>query len=686
MATVEPPRHSSPRRLLDASDLPRVRLLSDIALHPAGSAVAVTESQLDEAADRARSRLLVVDAGTGAETVLEPGADPAFPRWSPDGSRLAFTAAADGGERQVWLYEPASGGVACVTREPHGVDGAPGWSPDGRALVYPALVPAATAASPDGVHGSGPPAYLVDAVTAKRDGVVPGTPLAGSRLRILDLAGGGAVDLTDCAGRDRQPAWSPDAAHVAFLSDRPAGAGTVTGHEALWLVSVHDKSLVRLTDGAGLAAAPVFAPDGTALAYIGNDARDDHAANRELRVVTLADGSTRALTVGLDITVGGCVQSDDPRGYGDAVLRWPGGDQGILCSFPSGGAVRVAWVPHLWAVRSLEDLTVIVSGERAVVSFDTSADGTTVAFIATDVTGPGEAWLAAGDGSWTRQLTSRNAGWLSEVELGEVSRQPVTSADGTLLDAWFVLPPRSLGSGPWPLVLTVHGGPHWPAGWRFSFEYQRLAATGLAVCVANPRGSQGYGVAFARSVQGSWGGDDFADVLAVAAAAAARPDVDPGRLVITGVSYGGYMTCWAIGHTGIFRAAIAENPVTDLVSYFGTAEDGGSVAAVELGGAPWDRPDFYRERSPVTHAAAVTTPLLLVHAELDQGCPIGQSEQMFSSLRRLGREVEMLRIPGEGHLIVLTGSGAHRLQRWAAIDAFLSRHLGRQLNTERSST
>jgi dipeptidyl aminopeptidase/acylaminoacyl peptidase len=106
---------------------------------------------------------------------------------------------------------------------------------------------------------------------------------------------------------------------------------------------------------------------------------------------------------------------------------------------------------------------------------------------------------------------------------------------------------------------------------------------------------------------------------------------------------------------------------------------------VELGGAPWDRPDFYRERSPVTHAAAVTTPLLLVHAELDQGCPVGQSEQMFSSLRRLGREVEMLRIPGEGHLIVLTGSGAHRLQRWAAIDAFLGRHLGLQLNTERSS-
>jgi dipeptidyl aminopeptidase/acylaminoacyl peptidase len=245
-----------------------------------------------------------------------------------------------------------------------------------------------------------------------------------------------------------------------------------------------------------------------------------------------------------------------------------------------------------------------------------------------------------------------------------------------------VLPPRTLGSGRWPLVLAVHGGPHWPAGWRFSFEYQRLAARGMVVCIANPRGSQGYGVAFARSNQGAWGGDDFADVMAVARAAAARADVDPGRLVITGVSYGGYMTCWTVGHTGMFRAAIAENSVIDLVSWFGTTDDGGSMAAVEFGGTPWDNPDFYRERSPVTHAADMTTPLLLVHAELDQGCPIGQSEQLFSSLRRLGRDVEMLRIPGEGHLIVLTGSVAHRLQRWAAIDTFLDG----QLNNERSSS
>lgn len=681
MATLKPPRHSTPRRPLNASDLARVRLLADVALRPDGSAIAVVESQLDEATDRARSWMLVVDTGTGAQTVLEPGADPALPRWSPSGDRLAFTAAMAGGERQVWLYEPASGAVTCVTREPCGVGGAPSWSPDGRALVYPALVTAATAAPSGGVRGSGPPAYFVDATTAKRDGVVPGTPVAGSRLRILDLADGGAVDLTGCAGRDRQPVWSPDGTHVAFLSDRPADEGAVTANEALWLVSVRDRSLVRLTDGAGLVTALAFSPDSTALAYIGNDSVDDHAANRELRVVRLADGSTRSLTAGLDITVGGCVQSDDPRGYGDAVLRWPAGDRGVLCSFLSGGTVRVAWAPVTRPARSLYDLATVVSGDRAVVSFDVSADAATVAFIAVDVTGPGEVWLVAGDGSGERQLTVRNAGWLAEIELGEVSRQRVTSTDGTQIDAWFVLPPRRLGSGPWPLVLAVHGGPHWPAGWRFSFEYQRLAARGLVVCVANPRGSQGYGAAFARSIQGSWGGDDFADLLAVAGVAAARTDVDPGQLVITGVSYGGYMTCWAIGHTGIFRAAIAENPVTDLVSYFGTAEDGGSMAAVELGGAPWDKPDFYRERSPVTHAAAITTPLLLVHAELDQGCPIGQSEQMFSSLRRLGREVEMLRIPGEGHLVVLTGSGAHRLQRWAAIDAFLDR----QFNTERSS-
>lgn len=680
MATLEPPPLSR-RRVLDARDLLQARLLSDVALHPGGSTVAVVESQPDETADRSRSRLVLVDTGTGAETVLTVDADPARPRWSPSGDRLAFIAGTEGA-RQVWLYEPASGGISCVTSEPHGVGGAACWSPDGCALAYPVLVPADVTGPPGSERAPGRPAYFVDALTAKRDGVVPGTPPTLSRLRILHLADGLVVDLTGCAGRDEQPVWSPDGTRIAFISNRPADGQATAATEALWLVGVRDRRLVRLTDGAGQVAAPVFSPDGTALAYIGNDARADHAANHELRVVTLVDGRTHALTAGLDVTVGVCVQSDDPRGYGDEVLRWPAGDRGILCSFPVGGAVRVAWVPVDRPVLALDDLCTVVSGNRAVVSFDVSADAATVAVVAVDVCGPGEVALVASDGSGERRLTARNAGWLAGVELGEVSRQHVTSADGSQIDAWFVLPPLSLGGGPWPLVLAVHGGPHWPAGWRFSFEYQRLAAQGLAVCVANPRGSQGYGVAFARSNQGAWGGDDFADVLAVADAAAARADVDKGRLAVTGVSYGGYMTCWAIGHTTMFRAAIAENPVIDLVSYFGTTEDGGSMAAAELGGAPWDNPDFYRERSPLTHAAAITTPLLLVHAELDQGCPIGQSEQLFASLRRLGRDVAMLRIPDEGHLVVLAGSVAHRFQRWAAIDAFLARHL----DTERRNS
>jgi dipeptidyl aminopeptidase/acylaminoacyl peptidase len=205
-------------------------------------------------------------------------------------------------------------------------------------------------------------------------------------------------------------------------------------------------------------------------------------------------------------------------------------------------------------------------------------------------------------------------------------------------------------------------------------EFRRLAEAGFRVLYLNPRGALGYGNAYAQANVGQWGGIDAGDLLAAVEAAAARHDVDETRIGVTGESYGGWMTNWLIATTGRFQAAVAQNSISDMRSEYLTTDDPPGFDW-DMGGAPWQQPDRYARQSPLAHIEQIRTPLLLVHSELDQNCPINQSEQLYTALRLLGREVEFLRIPGEGHLVNLVGRPSSRLARIRATDAWFRRHL-----------
>jgi dipeptidyl aminopeptidase/acylaminoacyl peptidase len=241
----------------------------------------------------------------------------------------------------------------------------------------------------------------------------------------------------------------------------------------------------------------------------------------------------------------------------------------------------------------------------------------------------------------------------------------VRSTDGTPIDAWL-----TTGEGRRPLLVNVHGGPHGAVGWRHTAEVQRLAARGYAVLTFNPRGSQGYGEAFATAIRGDWGGKDWTDITAAVDAATERPGIDPARVAIWGVSYGGFMAQWAIAHTNRFTCAVSENGLSNFLA----AWTNPGFWDLPMAGTPWTS-DRYVDRSPLTHADQIHTPLLLIHAEHDQVVPIAQSEQMQGALRLLGREVDLIRIPGEGHLMNLHGRPSSRARRAAALDAFLDRNL-----------
>jgi dipeptidyl aminopeptidase/acylaminoacyl peptidase len=228
------------------------------------------------------------------------------------------------------------------------------------------------------------------------------------------------------------------------------------------------------------------------------------------------------------------------------------------------------------------------------------------------------------------------------------------------IDAFLLKPPDFDPSRRYPLVLDVHGGPHGYYGYAFSPVQRCLAASGFLVVFANPRGSASYGRKFSMAVLRDWGGQDYADLMAVVDAVLERPYVDPERTGIYGYSYGGYMTAWTIGQTDRFKAAVCGAPVFDLVSAFGTSDIGYFWLEQETGGTPYQIPDWYAAHSPSTYLHRARTPTLIVQGEADLRCPLGQSEQMFVTLLKVGCQAELVRYPGGGHMFPWMGPPEHR--------------------------
>jgi len=536
------------------------------------------------------------------------------PCWSPDGRSLALCRA--GG---LWLVDVASGAAHALTAD-EGVT-EPAWSPDGARLAYTrdVLVP-----SPDGSRVDGLPGFY------RREREIRVVARDGRPLWTVDGHG---------------PRWSPAGERLAFLSPDLCwvdGAGPVH----------------RVTDGAGPVRGFAWSPDGRQLAYLGH--RHGTAADVNLRLwVAELDGAARDLTAGWTLGLGNPVRGDDPRGTGDAPVVWSAATGRVYVEVAAGGRGPLAWFDPATGRDGL-------AFEGDHVCLGPSAGGGKVAFVRADAANPGDVHLADEATGVSRALTAANP---AAVAAAVPTVALPVEADGVTVDAWLTAPP---GATARPLLVNVHGGPHNAVGWRFMAEVQRLAARGHAVLTLNPRGSQGYGEEFAQAIRGDWGGTDWTDVQAAVETAAALPTVDADRVAIWGVSYGGFMAQWAVAHSSRFAAAVSENGISNFAAVW----RGGGFWDLPMAGRPWSSPRFV-DRSPLMRADRIATPLLLVHAEDDHVCPVSQSDQLHAALTALGREVTLVRIPGEGHLMNHHGRPSSRARRAAAVDRFLDQHLGR---------
>ena len=662
---------------MQPADLAKVLNVADPAVAPDGTSVAVVVSRVDLDANRTCSAIWSVPVDGSPPRRLTTGDDAdAQPRWSPDGRLLAFTRTAKKGERSetslLVLPVDGPGEPATIAAGPESI-GSIAWSPDGTRLAWCARVPEVEPATSDRDR---PPRRITTFASRLDD--VGWTVDRRSQVHVAPADGTGEVrTVTGGPFEHREVQWSPGGVALVVAAGRHDG-WDLDEVVDLWLVDpdadpgadpdagAGASGLRRLTDGTRLWRHPAWSPDGTRIAAV---AYDPSLGWRNPRpyVLDVASGALIDLAPGLDRSFAPTPGDRSPVWEGDATL---------LASHEDRGRVPL--------VRLAADGSAapepVVEGDCWVNSFHAAAG-----VVATVVTDPGRLpELEVGE-----IRTTFTAEFVGEVPPMPVRRFAVASpaGDGDI-DAWIVAPEgfdpdEAGGTARWPLLLAIHGGPMTQYGERWFDEFQLLAAAGYVVVAANPHGSSGRTDAWQLAIRSpraavepgtGWGGIDAVDLLAVVDAALQRwPSLDESRVGVLGGSYGGFMTTWLLGTSDRFAAGCTERAVNNLLSEEWSADLAGSFHR-ELGVRHIDDPDEYLRMSPVTYAAGITAPVLILHSEQDLRCPTEQADALFVALRLGGhRDVEYWRFPGEGHELSRSGSPSHRIHRAEIINAFFER-------------
>ena len=648
-------------RPMRPDDILKIRFVSDPRISPDGRRVAFVLTSLSQERDEYLSNIWMVDTTGGAPPrrfTTGPGRDTA-PRWSPDGARLAFVSERERGKKGQLMVMPVEGGEALALTQLRNGVAAPAWSPDGTRLAFVSRVGGWQEPESEEERKKSRPARVVTTLKYRfnGEGFIHDRP---THVFVVPAAGGAPAQLTSGDCPDSDPAWSPDGHSIAFVSARHEDRDYDDATD-LWMVPAAGGTPRRVTDTIGPAMHPAFSPDGRTLAYLGRRHQNEFGRNVRVFTVPVEGGAPRSLTDVLD-------RSCAPL---DLAPIWSADGAWLTFAAEDAGALSVYRVRAAGGAPAPER---VIGGERAVMGVSAATDGT-LAFVVTDPVTPPEVATCAADGSGERHLTDFNAAWRAEVALARPERFRFERA-GLTVDGWIMKPVGFTAEGRYPGLLNIHGGPHAQYGWVFFDEFQVQAGAGYAVVYTNPRGSQGYGEAFTRAVVGDWGGGDFADVMAGLDEALRRaPWIDPDRLGVLGGSYGGFLTSWTVGHTDRFRAACSERAVNYHPSMFGTSDIGHLFNEVEIGGLPWEMPDKYAERSPLTHAKNIHTPLLIIHSEDDLRCPIEQGEQLFVALKKQRKDAVFVRFPDENHELSRSGKPRHRLERFRIILDWFTRRL-----------
>jgi acylaminoacyl-peptidase len=634
------------------------RTVSDPQIDAEAKRVVYVLGWNDQMADAMYSNLWVAATDASGERPLTQGNQRDFgPRWSPDGTRIAYLSTR-GGKTQIRVRWMDSGQEAEITR----LEQAPSnlaWSPDGRSLAYLAHVPSPPAWSvklPEKPAGAvwAPPAIVATRLNWRRDGT--GIRRPGFTHIFVVPATGGAPRQISTGDYDHhgEPAWMPDGKTILCAAQRYPEADYSLEGDEIYAFPAAGGEARQLTRRSGPDEVPVPSPDGGKIAYIGFDYQSQSYTVRKLYVMN-ADGSRpRPLSGSLD---------RDAR-----CPRWSNDSRTVYFLADDRGGT------HLYAARSDGTVSQVTRGRQRFGAysggsgdFSLAADGRVAAVSSTPSEPADVVTFPVDRPTETRRLTAANESLLAQRDIAPVEEIDYPTFDGKTIQGWVLKPPHFDAAKKYPLILDIHGGPHAMYGIEFNHQMQCYAARGYVVLYTNPRGSTGYGEHFGNVIHLNYPGDDYQDLMRGVDAMLAKGYIDPKRLAVTGGSGGGLLTAWIIGHTDRFAAAVSQYPVTDWITQAGSADLGYLFAALWMKAMPWENPEQYLKHSPIFFAQNFKTPTMVVTGEADYRTPIGQSEELYFALKARKVDAALVRIPDEPHGI----RGAHPSHRIAKIEYIL---------------
>jgi dipeptidyl aminopeptidase/acylaminoacyl peptidase len=626
---------------------------SDAHISPDGKQVAYIVTVIDQQRNRRVSSIWLVntDGRSAPRRLTAEGVNSNAPRWSPDGSGLAFlstrnAAAGEGGgagggateppRPQICILHMDGGEAQVVSHLKNGVN-AFQWSPDGKRFVAVSRLGPTDEVAPSS-RKSDVRHYKHISYKFNDTGWFDDKR---SHLWVIDAAGGKDKQITSGDDwNDTDPQWSPDGSRIAFVSDRSGREYDDSHNKDVWVMSADGGALTKISDHAFDDDLPRWSPDGKQILFAGRTARRQFP---KLYVAASTGGpASKLIADDLDLIPGN--------------LHWADANE---VRFETG----VKGTEHIFRIDLTTRKTApVTSGERSVRGFDINEKAGVMTYIANDFEHLDDVYASALDGSGERQLTHVNAKLWSELDVAKVERIPYKSTDGWAIDGFLVKPAGWQPGKKYPMVLSIHGGPAGQYGVDWYHEFQVYAGKGWAVFFCNPRGSTGYGQKFERGIVNNWGGMDYQDVMAgVDIALKQNPWIDRDRLGVTGGSYGGFMTNWILGHTNRFKAAVTLRSVSNFISDDGT-RDGAYGHEDDFDGFLFDDFDQYWNASPLKYAKNVKTPTLVLHSDNDYRVPIEQGEQWFRALRHYGVNAEFVIFPRENHNLTRTGEPKHLVE------------------------
>lgn len=631
------------KRSLTIDDLFKEKSVSSPQISPEGGWIAYTITTTDKKNDKRTTRIWMspTDGGEAIPMTAEDYSA-GSPKWSPDGKYLTFLASkGEKAKSQVWALNRKGGEAQALTKVKQGVSDYE-WSPDGSQLLLMIKDPEPENKNEEGKEKPQP--HVIDRLQFKRD-------YAGyldrrrTHLYVQSVGDTTVTQITSGDFDDGSPAWSPDGKLIAFVSNRtdnPDG----NSNSDIWVVAADNtdkgQTLLQITKNPGSDRSPAWSPDGKSIAHISSTEPDLlwYATNH--LAITSADGKGKTTYPTKDMD----------RNFGSP--QFSGDGQSIYAQLEDSGEEQFVKVDL--KTKKVERL---IKGEHVVQTYHMNDKGQ----IATLVSSPtmlSEVYqLEAGK---LKPISKANDEWLEKLQLSNVENIHFKSKDGTEIEGFLYKPVGYKENLKYPTILWIHGGPVSQFNFGFNFTAQLYAAQGYAVVMANPRGSSGYGQDFSKAIFADWGNKDYQDVMAAVDHVIEKGVADPDRLGVGGWSYGGILTNYVITKTDRFKGAMTGASEVLYVANYGHDHYQQQWEA-ELG-LPWENREAWERISPFNYVENIVTPTLIMGGAEDWNVPILNSEQLYQSLKRLGRETKLVVYPGEHHGIRRPSFQVDRFQRW----------------------